>query len=39
MAVNDPFVMQAWGKIKGADGKVRMLSDVDGEAAKVGHMV
>ncbi|KAF4711890.1 Peroxiredoxin-5, mitochondrial, partial [Perkinsus olseni] len=34
MAVNDAFVMQAWGKIKGADGKVRMLSDVDGDAAK-----
>ncbi|XP_053988968.1 peroxiredoxin-5, mitochondrial [Hylaeus volcanicus] len=27
IAVNDPFVMAAWGKEHGADGKVRMLAD------------
>jgi glutaredoxin/glutathione-dependent peroxiredoxin len=30
ISVNDPFVMQAWGKEHGADGKVTMLSDADG---------
>ncbi|NOT24163.1 MAG: peroxiredoxin [Nitrospiraceae bacterium] len=30
ISVNDPFVMQAWGKQHGADGKVTMLSDADG---------
>mgnify|MGYP003395091366 CR=1 FL=1 len=30
ISVNDPFVMQAWGKEHGADGKVMMLADVDG---------
>ena len=30
ISVNDPFVMQAWGTQHGADGKVTMLSDVDG---------
>ncbi|THJ24626.1 MAG: peroxiredoxin [Nitrospira sp. CG24E] len=30
VSVNDPFVMQAWGKQHGADGKVTMLSDADG---------
>ncbi|XP_031833213.1 peroxiredoxin 5 [Nomia melanderi] len=27
VAVNDPFVMAAWGKEHGAEGKVRMLAD------------
>ena len=27
VAVNDPFVMAAWGKSQSADGKVRMLAD------------
>ncbi|KAI9577526.1 peroxiredoxin-5, mitochondrial-like [Glossina fuscipes] len=27
ISVNDPFVMSAWGKEHGADGKVRMLAD------------
>ncbi|XP_076239078.1 peroxiredoxin 5 [Calliopsis andreniformis] len=27
VAVNDPFVMSAWGKEHGAEGKVRMLAD------------
>lgn len=30
LAVNDPFVMHAWGNDHGAEGKVRMLSDWDG---------
>ena len=30
ISVNDPFVMQAWGKEHGADGKVMMLADADG---------
>lgn len=30
ISVNDPFVMQAWGKEHGADGKVTMLADADG---------
>jgi len=29
IAVNDPFVMAAWGKAHSADGKVRMLADTD----------
>ena len=29
ISVNDPFVMQAWGKEHGADGKVMMLADAD----------
>ena len=31
MAVNDVFVMDAWGKSQNADGKVLMLSDGNGE--------
>ena len=34
LAVNDPFVMQAWGEGAGADGKVEMLSDGNGEFAQ-----
>ncbi len=30
ISVNDPFVMDAWGKANGADGKVMMLADADG---------
>ena len=31
VAVNDAFVMDAWGKSSGATGKVRMLADGNGE--------
>ncbi|HLK10280.1 MAG TPA: peroxiredoxin [Candidatus Binatia bacterium] len=31
VAVNDAFVMGAWGKASGATGKVRMLADGNGE--------
>ena len=31
LAVNDPFVMQAWGKEQGADGKVTLLPDGNGK--------
>jgi peroxiredoxin len=34
MAVNDAFVMSAWGKGAGADGKVLMLADGNAEYAK-----
>lgn len=34
IAVNDAFVMDAWGKSSNADGKVDMLSDGNGEFAK-----
>ena len=34
MAVNDVFVMDAWGKHSGADGKVMMLADGNAEYAK-----
>jgi len=33
-SVNDVFVMGAWGKSAGADGKVRMLADGNGTFAK-----
>ncbi len=33
-AVNDPFVMGAWAASAGADGKVTMLADGNGEFAK-----
>lgn len=33
-AVNDAFVMGAWGKDNGVDGKVTMLADGNGEFAK-----
>jgi len=34
IAVNDVFVMDAWGKSQNADNKVLMLADGDGEFAK-----
>jgi len=34
VAVNDPFVMEAWGKAHGADGKVRMLADTCADLTK-----
>jgi glutaredoxin/glutathione-dependent peroxiredoxin len=34
MAVNDAFVMNAWGKASNVDGKVLMLADGNGEYAK-----
>jgi 2-Cys peroxiredoxin 5 len=34
ISVNDPFVMEAWGKAQGADGKVRMLADTTGAFTK-----
>jgi 2-Cys peroxiredoxin 5 len=34
VAVNDAFVMQAWGESQGAQGKVRMLADPAGEFTK-----
>jgi len=34
MAVNDPWVMQAWGESQGATGKVTMLPDGNGEFTK-----
>jgi hypothetical protein len=35
LATNDPFVMSSWGERQGANGKVRMLSDMNAEATKV----
>ena len=34
IAVNDPFVMAAWGQAHGADGKVSMLCDTNGDFTK-----
>jgi glutaredoxin/glutathione-dependent peroxiredoxin len=34
MAVNDVFVMKAWGKSSGAEGKVLMLADGNGDYAR-----
>jgi peroxiredoxin len=34
VAVNDVFVMKAWGKASGADGKVLMLADGNGDYAR-----
>lgn len=34
IAVNDAFVMEAWGQAHGAEGKVRMLADPAGDYVK-----
>lgn len=34
LAVNDAFVMDAWGKASNAEGKVHMVADGNGELAK-----
>lgn len=39
VSVNDPFVMAAWGKEHGAEGKVTMLSDSDGAFTKAIGLV
>lgn len=38
IAVNDPFVMEAWGRAQNADGKIRMLADTCGEFTKAVDM-
>eukprot|EP00931_Biecheleriopsis_adriatica_P119577 TRINITY_DN94802_c0_g1_i1.p1 TRINITY_DN94802_c0_g1~~TRINITY_DN94802_c0_g1_i1.p1 ORF type:complete len:225 (-),score=71.52 TRINITY_DN94802_c0_g1_i1:76-666(-) len=38
VAVNDPFVMSAWGKQQEAEGKVRMLADTKCELTKALDM-
>lgn len=38
IAVNDPFVMEAWGKAHNTDGKIRMLADTCGEFTKAVDM-
>ncbi|CAD5123148.1 DgyrCDS11520 [Dimorphilus gyrociliatus] len=38
LSVNDAFVMDAWGKHQGADGKIRMFADADGEFTKAIDM-
>ena len=39
VSVNDPFVMDAWGKATGADEKVMMLADADGAFTKALGLV
>ncbi|XP_056302917.1 peroxiredoxin-5, mitochondrial [Danio aesculapii] len=39
ISVNDVFVMSAWGKQNGADGKVRMLADPTGAFTKAVDLV
>ncbi len=38
ISVNDPFVMQAWGKEHGADGNVMMLADADGSFTRAAGL-
>ena len=38
-AVNDVFVMGAWGKANGIDGKITMLADGNGDFAKAVDLV
>ncbi|MEE6515917.1 hypothetical protein FKM82_025059 [Ascaphus truei] len=39
IAVNDVFVMSEWGKVHGAEGKVRMLADPCGHFAKAAGLL
>ena len=39
VSVNDPFVMNAWGKSTGADDKVLMLADADGSFTRAIGLV
>ena len=39
ISVNDPFVMDAWGKSAGASDKVRMLADADGAFTRAMGLV
>lgn len=39
IAVNDPFVMGAWGKEQGTDDKIMMLSDGNGEFTEMMGLV
>ena len=39
VSVNDPFVMDAWGKATGADDKVMMLADADGSFTRAVGLV
>ncbi|EFX70934.1 hypothetical protein DAPPUDRAFT_112201 [Daphnia pulex] len=38
VAVNDPYVMDAWGKDLNTNGKVRMLADTNGAFAKAANL-
>jgi len=38
VAVNDPFVMSAWGQAHKADGKITMLADTNAEFAKAAGL-
>jgi len=38
LAVNDPFVMAAWGQAHKADGKIMMLADTSAEFAKAAGL-
>jgi len=38
LAVNDPFVMKAWGDAHGATGKIRMLADTCGAFTKAADL-
>src|SRR5450432_4748345 len=39
VSVNDAFVMGAWGKDQGSDGKVRMLADGNGDFTRAVGLV